>query len=321
MFTVGLDIGYSNLKLAFGERDTGCRTILRPAGAAPREEMPERIMGGDREEIHVLVDGDPFVAGIEPDRPESWVRELHRGYPFTKTWGALFHAGLLLCESETVDRLVTGLPVDQYLDPDLRKRVRERIRGQHQVTSKRTVSVLDVRVVPQPLGGFIDHVWSLESAEDIEDWRVLVVDPGFFSVDWVVIDHADLDRSSSGTSLEASSVVLEESARLIAAEHGGNVGRERIESAVRGGKSTVRLFGQPVEIGPYLEQAASRVGPRVAASLREALRKEASACDLILLVGGGAAYFRGAIEEAFPRLPLTVSEEPVLANARGFWML
>ncbi|MBN2701025.1 MAG: ParM/StbA family protein [Methylothermaceae bacterium] len=320
MDVIGLDIGYSNLKMAYGDKEGTCQTLIRPAGAAPKSDMPERIMG-NREDILVLVDDIPYVAGIEPDRAESWVREMHRDYPFTRSWRALFHAALLLSERDAVNRLVTGLPVNQYLDMDLRKRLKGSIEGTHQVTPKRKVLVEEVKIVPQPLGGFIDYIWSLEDAAEMEDSRVLVVDPGFFSVDWVVIDKAELDRSSSGTSMEASSVVLEEAARLIAMEHGGNVGRERLENAVRTGKRTVRLFGQAVEIEPYLKQAVSKVGPRVATVLREALRKETLAADLILVVGGGASFFREPVQEAFPRFPLVVPDDPVLANARGFWRL
>jgi plasmid segregation protein ParM len=49
---------------------------------------------------------------------------------------------------------------------------------------------------------------------------VLVIDPGFFSVDWVLIAHRDLHRQSCGTRLNASSVVLEEAARRMAKDHG-----------------------------------------------------------------------------------------------------
>jgi plasmid segregation protein ParM len=49
---------------------------------------------------------------------------------------------------------------------------------------------------------------------------VPVIDPGFFSVDWVVIAHRDWHRQSPGTSLNASSVVLEEAARRMAKDHG-----------------------------------------------------------------------------------------------------
>lgn len=156
---------------------------------------------------------------------------------------------------------------------------------------------------------------------DIEDARVLVVDPGFFSVDWVVIANKDLHRHSSGTSLNASSVVLEEAARLMAKDHGATVATEALENAMRAGKSSILVLGQRVELAPYLEQASQTVGDVVTQALLKSLRTEGSGFDLVVLVGGGAGFFRAAIQSAFPRLRVVSPKEPVYANARGFWLM
>ena len=42
---VGIDIGYSNLKLAYGNTDKGMLTTLRPAGAAPADRFGGRFDG------------------------------------------------------------------------------------------------------------------------------------------------------------------------------------------------------------------------------------------------------------------------------------
>ena len=104
---------------------------------------------------------------------------------------------------ERIDVLVTGLPVSQYLDDARRNALAEQMRGTHQVTPKRTVSVEKVKVIPQPIGGLLDYI--AQEDADIDDALVLVIDPGFFSVDWVVVANKDLHRQSSGTSLNASS--------------------------------------------------------------------------------------------------------------------
>ena len=49
MFVLGVDIGYSNLKLAIGQSGSEPKTIILPAGAGPADRMPERIGGGDDE--------------------------------------------------------------------------------------------------------------------------------------------------------------------------------------------------------------------------------------------------------------------------------
>jgi plasmid segregation protein ParM len=322
MNVLGIDIGYSNLKLAYGQQGTEPKVALRPAGAAPADRMGEKIGdNGEEDFLRVLVNDVPFVAGISPDRAELWSRELHENYPSTDSYRALFHAGMLLSEFDKIDLVVTGLPVNQYLNPELRERLSGQMQGEHQITPRRKITVNKVKVVPQPVGGFVDYVWSLPDASEIEDSRVLVVDPGFFSVDWVLISNGELRRQSCGTSLEASSVILDEAARLIAEDFGGNVGRERIEHALRNGLAHVRLFGERVEVAPFLKKAADKVGPIVTARLRESLRKENASADMVLLVGGGAGFFENAVKDAFPQLKVSTPDSPVYANARGFWRM
>jgi plasmid segregation protein ParM len=322
MNVLGIDIGYSNLKLALGKHGSEPKVLLRPAGAAPADRLGEMITGKkDEDFLRVVVNGKPFVAGLSPDRAELWSRELHEDYPSTESYRALFHAGLLLSELEHIDILITGLPVSQYLNQDLRNRLQTLMAGEHQVTPRRRITVENVKVVPQPVGGFVDHVWNLKDASEFEDSRVLVVDPGFFSVDWVLISNGELRRQSCGTSLEASSVILDEAAKLLANDFGGNVGRERLENAIRQTQTEVRLFGEKIDITPYLKTAADKVGPIVTTRLRESLRKENAGADIVLLVGGGAGFFESSIKEAFPQLKVSTPESPVFANARGFWRM
>ncbi|MCX8016776.1 MAG: hypothetical protein N2690_02560 [Rhodocyclaceae bacterium] len=136
-----------------------------------------------------------------------------------------------------------------------------------------------------------------------------------------MIANGDLRRQSSGTSLNASSVILEEASRLIAKDHGAAVNTETLENAVRAGKPTVLVFGQRVEIAPYVEQAAKTVTPVVVESIQKSLRAESRMPDLAVLVGGGAQFFRDALQDAFPRLPVDHPNEPVFSNARGFWIM
>lgn len=320
MNVLGIDIGYSNLKLAFGQKGGSPQMLLRPAGAAPADRFGSRFDGKAHEDfLHVMVDGQAFVAGVSPDRAEMWSRSLHADYPSTLSYKAMFHAGLLLSEVERIDMLVTGLPVSQYLDEARRNALAEQMRGTHQITPKRTVTVEKVKVIPQPIGGLLDYIDQTDA--DIEDARVLVVDPGFFSVDWVVVTHNDLRRQSSSTSLNASSVVLEEASRLILRDHGASITTEALENALRSGKPAVRVLGQPVEIAPYIEQAAKTVSPVVVESIQKSLRTESAQPDLIVLVGGGAGFFRDALQDAFPRLTVATPQEPVFSNARGFWIM
>ncbi len=316
---VGIDIGYSNLKVAYGKPSAGaCATLIRPAGAAPADRFGDLADGSASVDyLHVLVDEQPFIAGVSSDKAAMWSRSLHADYPASQSYRALFHAGLLLSEFDTVNTLVTGLPVSQYLDEDKRIALAKQMQGKHRVTPKRTVTVETVKVVPQPVGGFLD--FADQTGDDFDDMHVLVVDPGFFSVDWVVIADNILDKTSSSTSLEASSVVLAEAAKLIGIDYGVKIGEEHLEGALRAAKPTVTVLGKRVEIKPYIEAAAAKVAPVVVESIQQSLRKRNKPIDKVLMVGGGADFFAAAVKAAFHNIDVVSAKHSELANARGFW--
>lgn len=326
MNVIGLDIGYSNLKAAYGDSEKGMKTALRPAGAAPADRFGSRFDGKAQDDfLHVQVDGQPYIAGVSSDRAEMWERSLHADYSKTDSYKALFHAGLLLAGMTEVDVLVTGLPVSQFQDEARRKALEEQFIGKHQITPKRVVEIASVKVVPQPIGGLLDYVNQQEDNEASlpidNEARVLVVDPGFFSLDWVLVSNGQLQRQSSGTSVKASSVILEEAGVLIAEDHGAKPTIELIEHAIREGRSSILVMGQRVELAPYIQRASEKLSSVTATSIQKSLRVESMSPDIVVLVGGGADFFRKSIQEAFPRLQVVTPQKSVLANARGFWLL
>ena len=327
MNVVGIDIGYSNLKLAYGNTDKGMLTTLRPAGAAPADRFGGRFDGKAQDDfLHVTVDGKPFIAGVSSDRAEMWERSLHADYSKTESYKALFHAGLLLSEMSEIDVLVTGLPVSQYQDEAHRKLLELQVFVKKKKKKKRSVNVAQVNVIAQPIGGLFDSV-NQQGDDDNGDLqiddeaRVLVVDPGFFSLDWVLVSNGQLQRQSSGTSVKASSVLLEQAGVMIAEEHGAKPTIETIENAIRNGKGSILLMGQRVELAPYLERASESLSSVTSTSIQKSLRIESMSPDIVVLVGGGAGFFKKTIQEAFPRLKVVSPEQSVLSNARGFWLM
>lgn len=167
MIVVGLDVGYSNLKIAVGEAGTAPRVIVRPAGAAPLERLGERIgVGRLQDAVVVDVDGQRWAAAIEPARFEGWQRSLHADYANTSAYRALVMASLVLAAQPVVERLVTGLPVEQARDARRREALRRALVGRHH-TERGAVEVGDVRIVPQPVGAFVDLLWSDLDAETL----------------------------------------------------------------------------------------------------------------------------------------------------------
>jgi plasmid segregation protein ParM len=319
MFIIAVDIGYSNLKTLSGYSGSAPSAMILPAGAGPLTAMPDSLgLGRDDKHLIVTVDDELWAAGVEPSRLQNWERELHPDYPATGSYRALLHAALVVSGRERIDRLVTGLPVSQYQNTAHRERLVAALQGQHQVTARRAVQVDSVEVLPQPAGAYLDMVGHA-AANSVEAARTLVIDAGFFSVDWVLFDGGELRSANSGSSTSAMSLLLEAADTLVQHDHGGRLGRDQIEKAVRTGHDTVQLFGTPVQLTPYITAAAKRTGAVALTAVKQSLRSEPREVDVVLLSGGGASVYAEAASAAFPRSRIVVPDEPVLANVRGYW--
>ena len=321
MYVVGLDIGYSNLKVVYGEAGKSPEAHVMPAAAAPASHVSEMVLGagsGADEEI-VQVDGEPWVAGVPPRKIEGYVREIHHDYAMTDTYRALMLAGIGSTNAEKIDHLVTGLPVSHFRDEGKRQALKSMLRGTHTVSGGREVVVSDVSVIPQPVGSYMSIVSTFEDAELLEEGRVLVIDPGYFSVDWLTIEAMEARMASSGTSLKAMSKLLEQAAVILEREHGPGVTPEAIENALRVGKDRVFHFGSRIDITTALDQAAESNAKIALSALTSSMREDAASIDVVVLCGGGAKLYEKAAREVFERSRIIVPESPVLSNARGFF--
>jgi hypothetical protein len=102
---------------------------------------------------------------------------------------------------------------------------------------------------------------------------VVVLDAGYYySFDWAVVVAGELRHGTSGTSLEAMSVLLERAGVLIAEQHGGRPQPLALEAALRRGREHLLVLGERVPLQPVLARAAAQVGGVALEALRQALR-------------------------------------------------
>lgn len=317
---LGLDIGYSNVIGVFGDGVDQYETIVRPSQAAPLDAIPgdSGLRAG---EVLVEVDGVQWVAFAAPGRVQEG-RELHQDYTQSPAYKALFRGALLHAagDSDVIDVLVTGLPVSQSRDDKYVQGLIETMKGAHQVTPKRCIEVKSVVVVAQPIGTLTDIYCSSEHADVVEESVSLIIDPGFFSVDWVLFDHKELVAQSSSSSVKAMSVLLQACNEEIAKDHGGIPGVEKIEHALQTGKTFILMFGRKVELAEYMKRAADRVVPGVFTEIKQTLRfLKGRAVDCVILGGGGANVYESYAKVEFPESLVIKPSDSVKSNAVGFY--
>ena len=324
MFVVGLDIGYGNMKVVTGASDGPPAIDMQvyPVGAGPRAQVNTNVRGEINGGVSVRVDGEDYIAGIEPDELANWKRALHANYPSSTPYRALLYAALKQTERATVNRLVTGLPVSHFLDMKKREALKKSLTKVHDVDADRSVRVEETLVFPQPVGSYLDVSIAAGRQEEFETAEILVIDPGFFSVDWVYLSNTKLKNEWSGSSELATSHLLEEVVGLVNREYDFRISVDKLERLIRKPNTTyLPIPKQKVLIADVLQTAASKVGPAVMNELQSSMRTRQNDINFVVLSGGGAQYYESAVRAIFPKAEVLIPKNPVTANACGFWYL
>lgn len=317
---VGVDVGYSNVKVVGGSNPDALNSFVFPAQAAPLDKV-EGGLAANKDATLVEIQGEQWLAFYKPGNGE--LRELNPDYPASQAYLALFYAGLIAAcpEGNVIDCLVTGLPVHHYFDPQKVDALEKRLTGVHQVTAKTKIEVKQVKIVAQPVGTMLDVYSRHEDADLFPESTVLVVDPGFFSLDWVLFKNGILNKQSSGTSLKAMSIMIEAIYDGIRADYGVSPRQANIEIALQSGKTQLAFRGTRLDITPYIDKAKLTVAQAALADLRTEMRfMENESLDFVLMGGGGASFYQDEVNRLYPDSKIIVSEKSVSTNAYGFWV-
>lgn len=320
MFSLGIDIGYSNLKIAYGSPAKGTPTVaVFPSGAAPLDTAGPKLDGEHRPAV--LVDGRPWIAGAtQAGLVRSSQRSLDEDFPATDHYRALFNFALLRTGQEKIDHLVTGLPTIHFMEKACVTALTERLTGAHEVAPGVTINVAKVTLTAQPVGTLLRATRNEELNNALENGLVTVIDPGFYSMDWVAADRKNLVRDMSGTNMRAVSVILGRLIDSIKTQHGCGVTLEEIEDAVRRGLSCLPRFKRgDIDFRQLLEAAAASEGAESLREIRNQFRIQNRSPSVVLLTGGSANLYKKVATETFSQSQVAIAPSALTANAEGFW--
>lgn len=326
----GIDLGYGNAKAAIHDLGSGrMREIVLPSGAAVATALPKidasrwDLKGGEE----VLIDGVPWVAGVEQQHIQRRARQTHDRYVTTDEYYALYLACLARLGCNKIDLLVTGLPVSQHFGPEgpgLREVLQTKLSGRKHVNSQFMVEVGRVVCIAQPTGTFMgmaaqEQYKRLATSDHLQ---VLCVDVGYGTVDWVLMSGKSVMDQSSSSSMLATSVILQNTARRLTAELGRPVTVDQLDSALRRGTTALPIgMTGSHDFSRALEAEASEISAAVVADILSTLRS-AGPVDNVILTGGGSGLYEAALRKAFPNTGdeerVVAAGDVVLANALGY---
>jgi PRTRC genetic system protein D len=315
----GIDLGYGNAKAAVLDICNGrTREIVLPSGAAPATAMPKLdatkwdLKGGEE----VLVNGEPWVAGVEQLHIQNRARQTHERYVTTDEYYALYLASLARLGHSKIDVLVTGLPVSQHfgaVGAELRAILETKLAGRKHVNGQTMVEVGRVAVIAQPLGTYMGMAaqprYSVLATDDSR--KVLCIDIGYGTVDWVLMSGKSALDHSSGSSTLATSVVLQKTAKHLSRELGRQVTVDQLDAAIRRGERSVPVgLTSSYDFSTVLAAAGVEISNTVMADVLSSLRS-AGPVDNVILTGGGSSLYEEAVRKAFPG-----KERVMLARSR-----
>ena len=241
-------------------------------------------------------------------------RQLYDNYIDTREYRALARDALHYMKQDTIDLLVVGLPVAQFL---ARRGDLERASiGEFEVGRKRKVAVKRALVVAQPQGALYHYAATHGRMREILDERSLVIDAGWRTFDWLVTRGMQVVTRLSHSINRGASDILRDIAEHISADIGTAFGDlEAIDVALRTGRNP-RIFQKTYDIRP-LDKLVREVAEQAVSAMVQHI-DNAYAFENIVLVGGGAFMFKRAVKKAFPRHTINEVREPIYADVRGF---
>jgi hypothetical protein len=312
---IGLDIGYSATKTISGDRRATFPSVVGTPDKA-------RFSLNGNESI-VLLSPDHVQVGEGAVRQSRFIAPREdRAWVTSEVWRNL--ARVALTELTTANRaelrVVTGLPVAFYDD---RQAVRDWLLGDHRVQREdrraQTFQVTACHVIPQPFGALLSV--ALDNHGRIVD-RVLatstvgVVDVGGKTTNLLSVDHLSEIKGETGSVSVGAWDIVRSIQEWLAQHYPGLEelrGHQVIDAITT---RRVKYYGEVVDLTSIVEETLEPLAEQVLAEASR-LWNVGATLDTILVTGGGALLLGPAVQRHFRHA--RVVEEPVFANALGYW--
>jgi plasmid segregation protein ParM len=321
-----IDLGYGNVKYTRRSAEGAVEFKEFPALAVPAHSGHFDIQGIQVTHTDTIaVEAGERLFHVGPDSPVLLQglaeRQLDASYARSDRYAALMKGALGYIGEPVIDYLILGLPVSTY--PREHERLIEVWTGRHTVpqpsrTGTRSVEVKRVMVVAQPVGAYMAAL--ADGCVSKVQGNALVIDPGYFTIDWVVITSTlAIVPSRCGALHGGVSVLLRALAASLDRQlHSPIQNLTPLEAALRYGKPAT-LYGKKFPLEPHMDVVSARIDSLVADLVSRL--GEHSDVSQVVLAGGGARLFHRALQDRFPATKVRLLDRPEYANIRGFQII
>ena len=313
-----LDIGSGFTKLGRLNKDGKLEYISFPS-LAPRHSG--RSLGGavlgQRDTVVVTVEGTQYEVG--PDSadldPNDSSRNLNEAYIYSDQYKAVMLGALAYMGEKEIDLLVVGLPLTTiHRAEDLRKLTL----GTHKINETTTVTVKDVLVLAQPMGGLYYCLAQSEQRPEFEflaDETNLIIDPGYLTFDFLVTNGKKINDTRSSAHPGGVSKILRAICESISTKFSIKYDNlAAVDKAIP--RRRMKINGQVEDLQEHIKNAKAAIDGSVN-YMRNIVGDGADIGNIILL-GGGEHIFARTLANAFKAHTIYVLPDAQFANAKGY---
>jgi len=252
-------------------------------------------------------------------------------------------AALLYMGEARIDALCLGLPLNHLNTPGRAAKLKDAYTGKIHLADKQYVEIEKVLIQPQPFGAFIGlgKRWQqlnatlveanhekLTKPADLNNLAILIVDPGEFTLDWLLMRNgAPLMKASNAIGDAGRHRIIRELHKQVQDDLGSPLGTSfyaDINDALRNGKK-LRVRDQVFDL--HSEKYQRVVEAAIADPVQQMLEGIPGADDrieLVVVMGGAPEYVASAIKKHRQWLPVYCESEKdgnnasIYGNLSGF---
>ena len=174
----------------------------------------------------------------------------------------------------------------------------------------------------QPVGAYASFLRYKKNQGVTVGNNSLIVDVGFFTIDWVVVTGNQISDKRSGFTKGRMSVVMRAIMKALRAEHKITINAglaQQIEEALGTDNLTISIFGEKVDFTKYIEDARAEVAEHINVVV-DTVGSSQDISDIVLR-GGGAKFFTPLFKKRYPKNIITCRTDSPFEVVNGLYAM
>lgn len=321
--TAAIEVGYGDTKFAYrnaiGKIVSSAFPSLTPTYA---NKTISSSLGKDSIAKTYLIEVGGVKYEVGPDVMTALGGTINTGrnvgdrFPETPEYEALVLGAIAQMGAVHIGHLVLGLPVHNMTKYS--QLLTQKFSQKTFMVCGRKVSINRVTVLPQPIGTLIYIAMKQKRALTPGETR-LIIDPGFYSTDWIVADGFKIHEKRSSGTVCGVSHILDEACKHISAKLNLEFNSiERLGIALRE-NTTLKITKHELttnELWSFIDQSSNVINDCL--SVIEASVGSMMDINEIHITGGGGRFFSEICKQRYNGHPVELLEDSHFVNAVGF---